>query len=323
MRTQDEFVAARKKEWDELQILLRPSRAMHSLAAPSISRLAALYRALCADLMRARAAGYDPELVAHLDDLAGRAHNTLYAAPPHRMSAVWTLFARDFPRAIRRRARFLAFSAALFLIPGVVGFAGAMASRAFAAEVLPEEQLAGMEQAYSKGFNDGRDPGVNAMMAGFYVNNNVGIAFRCFATGILFGLGSVFFLLYNGLVIGTVMGFVARAGHGYNIFTFCCGHSTFELTAIVISGAAGLQMGYALVATGGLTRFGSVRAQSKEIAHLILGAAGMLLIAAGIEGFWSPSSVPAHVKWAVAGALAILVTTYFLVAGRERTGRAA
>jgi len=86
----------------------------------------------------------------------------------------------------------------------------------------------------------------------------------------------------------------------------------------VISGAAGIQMGYALVATGGLTRIGSLRAQAKEIAHLILGAAAMLMIAAGLEGFWSPSSVPAPVKWAVAGTLAILVTTYFLVAGRAR-----
>jgi uncharacterized membrane protein SpoIIM required for sporulation len=315
--TQDAFVAARQKDWNELGQLLA-SRGIASLEPRLISRVGALYRGLCADLMRARGAGYDAELVAFLDDLAGRAHNALYAAPPHRMSAAWLLFARDFPAAIRRRARFLAFSAALFLIPGVVGFAGAYASRAFAAEVLPEEQLAQMEQAYSKGFNDGRDPSVNALMAGFYVNNNVGIAFRCFATGILFGLGSMFFLIYNGLVIGTVMGFVSRAGHGYNIFTFCCGHSTFELTAIVISGAAGIQMGYALVATGGLTRLGSLRSQAKEIAHLILGAAGMLMIAAAIEGFWSPSSVPAPVKWGVAGALAILVTTYFLVAGRGR-----
>src|SRR5262249_39672962 len=152
----------------------------------------------------------------------------------------------------------------------------------------------------------------------FYVYNNVGIAFQCFATGVLFGLGSVFYLIYNGLVMGTVVGWVAHQGHGTNILTFVCGHSTFELTAIVIAGAAGLQMGYALVATGGLTRWGSLRAQAREIAVLVLGAAGMLLCAAAIEGFWSPSSVPKQVKWAAAGGLALLVTLYFLLAGRRR-----
>ena len=84
-------------------------------------------------------------------------------------------------------------------------------------------------------------------MAGFYVYNNVGIAFRCFATGVLFGAGSLFFLIYNGLVTGTVAGYVMSAGHGGNIWTFMCGHAPFELTAIVIAGGAGLEMGYALV----------------------------------------------------------------------------
>ena len=66
--------------------------------------------------------------------------------------------------------------------------------------VLPAELLDGMAEAYSKGFAEGRSGDQDAAMAGFYVYNNVGIAFRCFATGILFGLGSLFFLLYNGLV---------------------------------------------------------------------------------------------------------------------------
>ena len=126
-------------------------------------------------------------------------------------------------------------------------------------------------------------------MAGFYVYNNVGIAFRCFATGILFGTGSLFFLVYNGLVTGTAAGYVMSAGHGGNIWTFMCGHAPFELTAIVIAGGAGLQMGYALVDTGGLTRVGSLRRAAPLIARHILGAAAMLLIAALIEGFWSPS----------------------------------
>src|SRR5262249_59601085 len=104
----------------------------------------------------------------------------------------------------------------------------------------PEAMLRGMQEAYSEGFKKGRSGGENTLMAGFYVYNNVGIAFRCFATGILLGLGSVFFLIYNGLVIGTVLGFVVQAGSGRNILTFVCGHSPFELTAIVIAGAAGL-----------------------------------------------------------------------------------
>jgi uncharacterized membrane protein SpoIIM required for sporulation len=318
VKTQDEFVAARRAAWDELDRTLAADRMLHRLPPRAISRTAALYRALCADLMRARAAGYGPDLVAYLDGLAARAHNALYAAPPYRLAAVWELFARDFPRTLRRRARFLGLAALLFLGPGAVGYVGAVSSPSFAGKVLPEAMLSQMEQAYSEGLAKGRAGGESTLMAGFYVYNNVGIAFRCFATGVLFGLGSVFFLIYNGLVIGTVLGFIVQAGHGRNILTFVSGHSPFELTAIVIAGAAGLQMGYALVATGGRTRIGSLRGQAREIAELVLGAAGMLCIAALIEGFWSPSAVPARVKWLVAASLAVWVATYFLFAGRPR-----
>ena len=157
-------------------------------------------------------------------------------------------------------------------------------------------------------------------MAGFYVYNNVGVAFRCFATGILFGTGSIFFLVYNGLMIGTVTGTVAQAGFSANILTFMCGHAPFELTAIIIAGAAGIQMGYAVVETRGRTRIGSLRHQAPDIARLIVGAAVMLVIAALVEGFWSPSSAAPTVKWVVAALFTTLVIAFLAFAGRRSKG---
>ncbi|HEX2569381.1 MAG TPA: stage II sporulation protein M [Polyangia bacterium] len=322
MLTQDEFIARRQRDWDRLADLLGQDRALHHLPPADIAETAALYRAVCADLMRARGAGYAANLVAYLDGLAGRGHNAFYSAPPHRLAALWELVARDFPIELRKSGRFMAFAAALFLLPAVLGFVGALASPSFAATVLPSETLAEMEEAYSQSPSAGRDLGTNSMMAGFYINNNIGIAFRCFATGVFFGLGSVFFLVYNGLLIGTVFGFITRLGHGLNILTFCAGHSPFELTAIVISGAAGLRLGYALIETGGRTRWGSLRTQAPDIARLVFGAALMLLVAAFIEGYWSPSSVPPLGKRGVAVLLVVLVTAYLLCAGRRAEGRA-
>jgi uncharacterized membrane protein SpoIIM required for sporulation len=313
MITEDDFVRRRRADWDELDILL--GRSLHRLAPTSISRAASLYRALSTDLVRARTAGYSGETIAFLDALAARAHNALYGAPPYRLRAVLDLVLRDFPRTLRRRASFFGFASLLFLLPAIVGFFGAKASGAFAAEVLPESMIEEMEEMYSKP-PERSGGGENVKMAGFYVNNNVGIAFRCFATGALFGLGSVFFLVYNGLLMGTVAGMLARTGQGMNLLTFCCGHSSFELTAIVIAGAAGLRMGYALVATGGRTRWGSLRQCADELMHLVCGAALMLLVAAAIEGFWSPSPLPAPVKWVASVIFAVAVASYLLFAGR-------
>jgi len=317
MRPQDEFVAARQQDWAELEQLLALGRGFRKLPPISIARAAAIYRAVSSDLMRAQAAGYSPDVIALLDGLAARAHNTLYSAPPYRMRAVWELIAADFPRTLRRHGRFFALAVALFVLPGVLGFAGATRSRAFALQILPAESVEQMEEAYAEGFGKGRKAGVNTFMTGFYVFHNVGIAFQCFATGVLFGLGSVFFLVYNGLTIGAVAGLVTAAGHGRNLLTFTCTHGAFELTAIVIAGTAGIVMGYALVDTRGRTRIGSLQARAREIVYLVVGAALMLLVAAGIEGFWSPSGLPERVKWGGAIVAYLLVISYLTFAGRS------
>ena len=319
MIAQDDFVASREQDWKELDALLPAEAPLHGAGGPAIARVAALYRALSADVVACRGARYTPDLALYLDGLAARAHDALYSASAFRSGGLWALVARDFPRAVRNNARFLALAAALLFLPWAIGQAGAMLTPTFATSVLPRGTLDAMAKSYGEGFSGGRAAGEATGMAGFYVYNNVGIAFRCFATGIFFGLGSIFFLVYNGLVMGTVTGYVLSAGHG-SILTFMCGHAPFELTAILISGAAGIQMGYSLVATGGETRLGSLRAASPGVVRQVLGAALMLAIAAIIEGFWSPSSAPDVAKWAVAGAFTIAVTLYFCFAGRAARG---
>ncbi len=315
---EDAFVAARKREWDELGLMLSTEAPLHAQGQQAITRFSQLYRALSADLMRARAEGYSGDLQSLLDSLAARAHNALYASSAYRLQDVAELFTREFPVAVRRYSWAMAISAVLFFLPFLIGFIGSFNDRAFALSLLPADIAKGMEEAYSKGFADGRDPGMNATMTGFYVYNNIGIAFRVFATGVFFGLGSVFFLIYNGLFTGAVAGLVTTAGHGRNIFTFMAGHSVFELGAIVISGGAGLVMGDALVKTHGLTRWASLTRRGPELVALISGCAFMLAIAAVIEGFWSPSSLPDQVKWVSAAMFFIIVMAYLMLAGRRR-----
>lgn len=314
--TQDEFVAKRRDSWRELEQLLGLGKELHRSVPADISRTASLYRSVCADLMRARAA-FDPDLVRYLDGLAARAHNLLYGARAYRLGGLWSLVAREFPRTLRRRWKFFALASALFYVPFFLGMIATLLSQEFAETILPPQQLAMMESMYEQGFDSGRDVEQDSQMAGFYVLNNVGIAFRCFATGVLFGLGSLFYSIYNGLVIGVVLGWVTRAGHGGNILTFICGHGPFELTAIVISAGAGLQMGWALIKTDGLTRLGSLRSQARDLGHLIIGAAAMLVIAAGIEGYWSPSGLPPPVKWVASLVFSLFVCVWLMFGGRS------
>lgn len=315
--TQEEFMGLRLPWWNRLDGLLQDMDKLSRPEPAAISELAALYRALCGDLMVVRARGYAPDLVDYLNALAARASGHLYRPRKNMLPGFWETLTRSFPQVLRRRVGFFAIATALFVIPAAIGLFGALYWDGFAQRVLPSGQLAVVAQMYADGFDVGRSEAIDTMMFGHYVQNNIGIAFRCFATGILFGLGSIYFLLYNGLTIGTTIGFVIAAGGGTNILTFICSHGPFELTAIVIAGGAGLQMGWSLVETHGRTRLGSLRAQAAELVALVTGAGGMLAIAAILEAFWSPSGLPPQVKWASSAVFSLALIAFFIWGGRD------
>jgi uncharacterized membrane protein SpoIIM required for sporulation len=132
-------------------------------------------------------------------------------------------------------------------------------------------------------------------------------------------LGAVFYLLFNGVQIGTVMGYLIYAGLSRNFFSFTVGHGSFELTAIVLCGAAGLRLGWGLIAPGQLRRADALRAAALEAVPLVAGAALMLVAAAAIEAFWSPrTEIPPTVKYWTGGTLWVVVLSYFIFLGRRR-----
>jgi uncharacterized membrane protein SpoIIM required for sporulation len=196
----------------------------------------------------------------------------------------------------------------LFYVPMIVGLIGAIVDPTFAPRVLPPDYLRGMEDAYASS-DMARHGGEDTLMAGFYVMNNVGIALRCFATGAIFGLGPIFYLPYNGLVLGTVGGQLAAIGEGPNLLSYIAGHSPWELTGVVVSGTAGLRLGWAMVETGGRTRAGSLRAAGPGLVRLVAGTTALLLVAASIEAFWSagPFGLVGKLIFGAAGTIVVAV----------------
>ncbi|MGH7328628.1 MAG: stage II sporulation protein M [Polyangiaceae bacterium] len=315
------FAQRRQRDWAALEMLVKHAQVhgVKRLSAEQIARLSPLYRDLCADLAAAQAARYSAPLVDALQALTASAHTIVYGVYSRSGTSRRIRFkdaALAFPRAVRRHRTAMTIAFLLFFVPFFAAFFASMHDPSFAFRVASESQLRGLTESYRAGFAGGRESGQGAMMAGFYVNNNVGIALRCFATGIFFGVGSAFYLLSNGLATGAIIGYVTSQGAGDNILTFIVGHSSFELGAIVIAGGAGLALGWSLVAPGELTRMASLRHAGKDAAILASGAAAMLFIAASIEAFWSASSAPDIVK-RTSGAIALaLVLVYLVLGGR-------
>jgi uncharacterized membrane protein SpoIIM required for sporulation len=187
--------------------------------------------------------------------------------------------------------------------------------------VVDAATAAQFEQMYSRSAEAiGRtsDAGSNWMMFGFYISNNVGVAFQCFASGLAAGLGSIFFLAYNGALIGAVAGYLTERGLGGTFYSFVVTHGAFELTAIALSGAAGLKLGHSLLAPGRRTRRQSLVHAARECVVIVYGVTAMLIVAAAVEAFWSSAAViPAAVKYGVAAVCWIGVLSYLVLQGRH------
>ena len=161
-------------------------------------------------------------------------------------------------------------------------------------------------------------------MFGFYVMHNVGIAFQCFAGGLFFGVGSLFFLVLNGVLAGSVAGYLTLRGHGDNFYSFVITHGAFELTAIVLAGASGLALGQALLAPGRRSRLAALQLRARGAIVIVYGMTAMFMIAAGLEAFWSSARwISAEVKFGVGAACWLGIVAYFLFQGRARDGERA
>ena len=323
------FEERHEHEWRELEtwhdLQRRNRRTRYDDIADTLIDAAgypARYRRLCQHLALARDRQYSAGLVERLNRLALRGHHLLYGARDDRRNAVLTFIFGGFARTVRAERRFVLAACALFFGPFFAMMALMQIYPEFVYYLMSADEVEKFEQMYSpaaKHLGRTREADSSFYMLGIYIWNNIRIGFQTFAGGLLFGLGAVFYLLFNGVVLGAVAGRLIHVGSGTPFFSFVAGHSALELTAIMLSGAAGLKLGYALIAPGRLTRKAALIAAARNATRIMYGAAGMLLCAAFIEAFWSPlTGISLALKYGVGIFLWAAVCVYFIAIGRGR-----
>lgn len=313
------FEQSHELQWRALEASLDRLERRGDREADAASDFPELYRQVCHHLALARHRRYGADLELRLNRLVLRGHQQLYRSRAASLPAMLRFATSGFPRLVRAEAKLVLLSLLLFAGPLLAMLLAVPWRPELALSVLPPATVEEMGAQYAPGgsLEAGRPVDSDLLMFGFYIYNNIGIAFRTFGSGILAGLGSIFYLVYNGLAIGAVMGHIRHMGYGESFYPFAIGHGAFELTAIVLAGAAGLRLGLALLAPGRLSRGQALLAASRRAIGLVYGFTGMLAVAAFLEAFWSPSPAPATVKLVAGGVLWAYVLFYFLFAGRS------
>ena len=310
------FIANRQEHWNELERLLARSQGngLRRFEAADIEALGREYRQVISDLAIARRDFPDDQLTVSLNALAARAHLRLYRAPAPSWRRMGQFFWSDFARRFRSAGAYLSVAALLLFGPAALAYLGALLDPTVREALVPAQLRRVMESGRT--WTD-IEPSLRPGMATLIFTNNIQVAFLCFAGGVLFGLGTVYALVTNGLMLGGVLGAAQFYGMAPLLWAFISPHGYLELTCIVIAGAAGLMLGDALLRPGLLQRREALARAARRAVELVAGAAPILVVAGLVEGFISPSELPMAMKYLIGPVLGIGLYSLLLTVGTK------
>jgi uncharacterized membrane protein SpoIIM required for sporulation len=308
-----DFLESRLAKWKRLEELTaRASKfRLKDLSGEEVREFGRLYRRTAADLAIAREEVRDQRLVNYLNHLVARAHGAIYRSESSGFGVFASFFRYEFPSVFRKTFRYTLISFAVFMLSAAFAYAACFFDEGFADRVDP-----GLREAISSHTNWTEAVNrANPLASTSIQANNITVTFMAFAGGLLGGLGTLFALFRNGLLLGIVIELCVRYRF-WEIPIFIAAHGVIELTAIFIAGGAGLLVGKALLIPGDMKRIDALVTNGLVAIKLILGCIPMLLIAGLIEGFISPAHIPPAYKFSISILSALVMAMYFLKPNR-------
>jgi uncharacterized membrane protein SpoIIM required for sporulation len=313
------WLAKRKPYWERLETIVKKSsrRGLGALDHAELRELGQLYRQIAADLATVREDPLSQQLAVFLNRLLARAHNLIYMGRPASPRGILTFYREDFPRIFRETWNYTALAVMLFLGGALAGFFACLADPAFQRFLLGPQMSDTIDRRVMWTHSILT---VKPLASSAIMTNNLSVSFTTFAVGILGGVGTMYFLTLNGVLIGVIAAACWQAGMSLQLWSFVAPHGALELPAIFIAGGGGLLLARGLLFPGELRRREALTLYGGKGVRLALGIIPLLLVAGTIEGFFSPSGLPIAAKFACSVAAGGLLVLYLTQCGRAKSG---
>ena len=303
------WIEKRRPYWSRIdELLTRAGRGgVRALSHSELQELALLYRQTASDLATIREDVSSQNLARYLNQLLGRAHNFIYMGRRSRPGGILTFYRETFPQVFHDTLPYTLVAAAIFFALAAAGMMMAITDPAFQRYLLGDSMMATIEKREMWTHSVVT---IKPLASSTIMTNNLSVSFTTFALGMTAGIGTVWMLALNGLLLGVVLGACWQAGMADQLLSFVAPHGVLELPAIFIAGGAGLLLAKGLLFPGLLPRRASLALEGGRAVRLVLGIIPMLIVAGTIEGFVSPSNLPQRLKYALAAGLFCLLLLY-------------
>lgn len=311
------WLEKRKPYWSRLETLVNQSRArgISALNHRELQELGLLYRQTASDLAAVREDVSTTQLAAYLNQLLGRAHNLIYMGHKAKMSGLVRFYSETYPQVFRETLPETTLAFLIFAVAAIAAYAVTLRDPAFAHRLLGAKMMETIERREMWTHSIVT---VKPLAASAIMTNNLVVAFATFAYGVTAGVGTIWMMLLNGVMLGVVGAATWHAGMAEQLWSFVAPHGVLELPAIFIAGGAGLEIARGMLFPGLLPRRESIARAGGRAARLLLGTIPMLFVAGIIEGFLSPSDMPAWTKFLFAGVVFAALIVYLNTARKPR-----
>jgi uncharacterized membrane protein SpoIIM required for sporulation len=303
------WIEKRRPYWSRLEQLMDRvhDAGLKSLNRAELRELGLLYRQIAADLAVLRSDLSAVHFAGYLNQLLARAHNTIYSGHKTSHSAVLRFYRDTYPQVFRRNFNYVLFGFILFLGGAVIGSILTLQDSDFGLRIMGPQMVQTIERHEMWTHSV---VAIKPLASSAIMTNNLSVAFMTFAAGITAGLGTMYMIVFNGVLIGVIGTACAQAGMSLQLWSFVAPHGVLELPAIFISTGAGLRIAAGLLFPGVLPRRESLAIAGREAVQLLLGCVPMLFVAGLIEAFLSPTEVSVHMKFIFAAATFTLLVAY-------------
>lgn len=312
----DAFVLAHDATWDRLEQLLKRRR---SLTGAEVDELVDLYQRVSTHLSMVRSASADPVLVGRLSGLVARGRAAVTGAH----APLWSEFTRfwlvSFPLVAYQAWRWWLGSAVAFLVVAIavgVWVAGSPEVQSTIGTPSDIERLVNNDFAAYYSENPAGSFALRVWI------NNSWVAAQCIGFAVLLGIPIPYILFQNAANVGVSGGLMFHADKGDIFLGLLTPHGLLELTAVFLAAAAGMRLGWSVVAPGDRPRAQVLAERGRAVVAVAVGLVVVLLVSGLIEALVTPSPFPTFVRIAIGVVAEAAFLAYVVHFGRraERAG---
>ena len=299
------FIQKNIEKWEHVEIMAQ------DLSEETPDDIADAYTEITSDLAFAYTHFPSARITLYLHNLAAVLHNAIYRNKREKRSRMLTFWTREVPKTMYEERRLLLASFIIFVVSVLIGIASQAAEPDFCRIILGdwyvERTLDNISNGTPMAVYDGGSE--SSMFMGITLNN-IGVAFRIFATGLLTSVMSAIMLFYNGIMLGCFEAFFAQHGLLGESLVAVFQHGTLEISAIIVAGAAGLAIGNGWLFPGTYKRLYAFRRGAKRGLKIVVGTVPVFIVAGFIEGY-----ITRHTEMALSIRLGIIALSLAFVVG--------